>query len=363
MPGQQYRIHCRLPGGADAPTVEAPLEMPTAGLAARLDQKIELPDLPALRVTQYLPQAKLEQEVIPSTDTQHARPAILLAIEGPKQSFDRWLVAGDDERNRLTSFIGTWRYMAVADPAQRDELFALFKNELTRQPTLRITRTTDQKTASAPATLGSTTELGDLDCRVRVERFVPDFAFEKDTGKVVAQSDKRVNPAALVVLEHNGQRETRWVFAKFPDFKMTEQESLPFQVALDCPTESEHPTPDFAVVTTARKSHEAWTRHEGKTTAQPLDADTRVEVAGTNYKFFIKKFIPAGQLRERYVEVSRRGVPAIKIESTDAAGAPLEVWIPLGKRRSLSTSQGPIAVSFLPAAQPSMPSGHGVPHP
>ena len=52
--------------------------------------------------------------------------------------------------------------------------------------------------------------------KVRALRFIPDFAFE---GKdVVSRSNELNNPAALLEIEENGRRVTKWLFLKYPYF-------------------------------------------------------------------------------------------------------------------------------------------------
>ena len=80
--------------------------------------------------------------------------------------------------------------------------------------------------------------LDDLDCKIRVRKFYPDYAMDRTTLIPINQSDRRRNPAALVDIEHDGVTEARWVFAKFPGFQSRDSVKLPYQVTLDCPAQS-----------------------------------------------------------------------------------------------------------------------------
>ncbi|MFH0981946.1 MAG: hypothetical protein V2A79_10435 [Planctomycetota bacterium] len=112
-PGQEYYVQFRGEVRGVPSVTEAVVQMPSPAAAAELDQAVEVPASAApVRLKRYLPQARLEQDVLPAEEGPGA-PAVELAITGPAQSFRRWLIAGDPDRNRLVSFIGTWRYMVV----------------------------------------------------------------------------------------------------------------------------------------------------------------------------------------------------------------------------------------------------------
>ncbi len=360
MPGQQFYLQSRLENGQEPQTTETAVNLPSVAAAADLDQTVQLPaPLAPLRLKRYLPQAILEQNVVPCQEAD-ARRAIQISITGPKQSYQRWLVAGDQVRNRLTSFIGTWRYMAVEDQAQRDELFRQFENEFTRAPKLLITNRAGGRPHELPVKAGAARELDDLKCRVRVERFYPDFAFDQESGKPINQSDELLNPAVLVEIEHAGQKHEQWVFAKFPDFQAAQTEALPCNLRLDCPIASKRTVPDFAVVTVGADQHEAWTRQADTCTSVPLALQEPVKVGGSQYTFSITRYVPTGQLVETYHAPAggRGGVPALQLETTDASGAHVEVWLPLGKQRAVPVANGTLVLSFGPR-QPSLPPLHG----
>lgn len=59
-------------------------------------------------------------------------------MDSPSQSSRAWLVANSLDRNRLTSLVAGWRYVAVNDEKDRDELFQEFETELTRPPLLLL---------------------------------------------------------------------------------------------------------------------------------------------------------------------------------------------------------------------------------
>ncbi len=361
MPGQVMYFSCQVEGPGDAGPIEVPVKLAMPMAPAELDQTVKLPSpLKPLRLTYYLPRAKLDQNVVPSNNPD-AKPAVRLAIKGPKQSYDLWLIADDPQRNRLICLIGTWRYMTVADEQDRDELYRQFENEFTRVPTLRIGPPDSDTRHEVPATVGTVRELPDLNCVVSVQKFFPHFSYNRETNEPMNRSDKRLNPAALILLTSGEKQEERWVFSRFPQFESSTGESLPVDVTLECPTGKKSATPDYAVVTVGGNSNEVWERHNGTTTSRPIAIDKPVDVAGSRYAFRLANFVPAGRLIENYLpHDGKGGVTALQIAFTDAAGKPATTWLELSKQRALSTEGGRLVVWFGPR-QPTAPARHKKP--
>ncbi|MBI4716977.1 MAG: hypothetical protein HY763_04175 [Planctomycetes bacterium] len=358
MPSQEFFLRCRLEGAADAAAVEAPvaLSLPTA--EAKLDQQVVPPKpFPPFKLTEYLPSAELRQQAV-ADDAGKRPPLAELAIEGPTQSFRRWLAADDPERNRLISFIATWRFMSVLGREARDDLFRQFGEELTREPMLVVSRADGSDPRTAKATSESATELTDLGCTVRTLQFFPHYAREGEAGTPVNRSQKRLNPAAWVEIQAQGKSEKRWVFAKFPDFQVSAADSLPFRVNLDCPVEAERPVPHFAVVSVAGESLEVWTRHDASCTSRPAAVDERVEVPGSQYRFFVATFVRSGRLVEEYKALdSGRGVPALRLESPEAGPEERVVWLELNRPRVVSNGDARMSLLFS-ARQQAAPGKH-----
>lgn len=328
-------------------TVVTPLAIHSPMVEELPNQLIELPDgAPPIRVLRFIPHASMRQDVVATADGA-GRPAVEVSIEGPTQSFRRWLVADDPERNRLTSFIGSWRFMSVADRAQRDDLFRQYETEFTREPTLIVARAAGAGQRSVRVKVDTVETLEDLNCKVRVRKFYPDYAMDRTTLTPVNQSERRRNPAVLVDIEHEGMTETRWVFAKFPGFEPQEGEKLPFQVTLDCPAQTASEVADFALVTVAGQTNEVWQRHGSATTSRPLAVDDLIAIPHSPYRFRIASFIPKARMTEEFQSVEKgKGGPALEIEHSDAAGSPARLWLELGYTRKIDTPAGLIVVSF-----------------
>lgn len=348
-PDQPLYLYCQIEIGKEIVETEVPLQLTSSLQQARLDQVVKVaPSVPPLHLKEYLPRAALDQHAIAVTGPDAGR-AIQVSIDGPTQSFQRWLVANDEARNRLISLIGTWRYMAVDSPRQREDLFEQFKNELTREPRLLVERTDTGRSAEVPATAGTVWQLADLGCKVSVQTFLPDFAMDTKTGKPTKNSDKRVNPAALVDIEYKDKHEQRWAFAKFPGFRAGLEESLPFRVTLDCPLEKQSRTPDYLLMTVGHDAHEVWTREDDNTAVKRVSIDEKVPIAHSQYTFKIASYLPSARLAEEYrPSEDHSAVAALRVETTDSKGDPTVVWLEFGKQRLIPTEQGPMTAVFGP---------------
>ncbi len=354
MPDAKLFVHAR---AAEAPSlsafVDVPLKIRSASSSQELAQAITLSDPPvAIRAVRYLPSGALRQDVS-SDESGKSPPAIEVSIEGPSQSFRRWLLADDPERNRLISYIGTWRFMVVPDPGERDTLFKQFETELTRTPSVRIIAAGGDSWRELPLEVGQLQSIPELNCTMQVREFFTDYAMDRTALTPSNQSDRKKNPAAFVEIEYEGVKEARWVFAKFPDFTPAGGQSLPFRIVLDCPIEAGANTPDFAVVYVAGGGHEVWTRASGKTTATAAQADEKINIPGSQYAFRLLRTLASARLTESYTEAAPgKGSAAVEFEYPSADGIAARVWLGMGQFRRIATSQGALLLGFDDRAGP-----------
>lgn len=347
MPGQKYLVRCWVGGDSKNPTVEIPLELGAPAADAELTQTLDLPvPFNRLRVTKYLAAAELIQEVV-AAEGEGGAPAAQIAIEGPTQSYRRWLAAGDAERNRLVSYIATWRYVTAGAAAERDELFRQFSEEFTRVPVLTVARADGSGAHAFAFAADQVEEVPGLECKVRMLRFLPHFSRSEETKEPVNRSQRRVNPAALVEFEYQGRQEQRWVFGKFPGYERPSAGAVPVAVSLDCPQEAERPVPDLVLVSKAGGEHEVWIRHEGRCESRPIAVNEVVPIPKTQYGFRLTSLVPKGRLVERYAPAaSGRGVAAIQFSVGAAEGSSSEQWVELNKFRVVEQGGERLTVSL-----------------
>lgn len=344
---QRYALEARFTEGSVQKVIRAPVDLKDATAAETLNQVVALPaPNPPLRVRAFLPSATLEQSVVPDP-TAEAPAATLVSIEGPRQSISRWLIADDPQRNRLTSLIGTWRFMTVADKLQRDQLYYDFQTEYSRAPRLQVAASAGSTPTGITAEPGTIHDLPALGGRVRILEFYPHYALSKESGQPVNVSAKRVNPALHVELERHGVKEKRWVFAQFPDYKTGEPEVIPWRLTLDCPAEGKSPRPDVAVVLTPPDSWEIWLRFAGTTTAQTAEADQLVDLPGSQYAFRLRRMVPSGRLLERYKPTDAKdGVQVVRVDTVDAQGRDVAAWLIPNKPYIVPGKSGPITLTL-----------------
>lgn len=353
-----YVFQCRLEAAEDPFVLDVPLGRLRLTTPTELDRPLELPSpLPAIRLTRFLPHAALEQMAVPA-DAPDQGPAVLLAIEGPKQSFQRWLLAADAERNRLVSLIGLWRFMAARDGAERDELFSQFKTELSREPILIVGAADSDAVVELPLRIGEVQSVRELGCTVRVLEFQADRPLEPAAREVGNPQNRQAHPAARVAIEKSGQKEERWVYARRPEAG-TAPSTLPqILINLDCPPPRSAATPDFVLVSVAAALPELFMRSGQSVAARPVNIDERVEIPGSRYTFKVTQFLSSARLHEEYQPSDTHGAPpALRIEVAGSAEGTTPVWLELGKRRMITTPRGPMAVSFK-LAGPADPGAH-----
>jgi len=330
-------------------SAEINLEIPPSREPVDLAQELELPaPLSSIRLGLFIPKSKCKQSFVPEQG-EDAHSGIEISIDGPSQSYQQWLIAGNPERNRLISLIGNWRYMAVDGIKQRNQLFEQFAKELTREPTIAISKLNGQAEHQFPLKIGETKTFADLNCSVRVREYFPHFVIDEASGKPINFSEKQENPAVLVEIRHEGRTEERWVFARFADFKADEFERLPFRITIQCPSEKTNDLPNFAIVSIGDTGHELWTHKDDKHLSRPIGLRDRIEIKPTDYTFHVSRFVPAGRLIETYVPTDQKvGRAALQIGTFDGNGNEVEIWLEKGKSRVIPTALGPMTIGFGP---------------
>lgn len=74
--------------------------------------------------------------------------------------------------------------------------------------------------------------------RVSIKRYVPDFVIDRASRDVRSRSEEPNNPAILLSLAGGGRSEERWIFARYPEFKMHsggEADGIPLKVRFEAP--------------------------------------------------------------------------------------------------------------------------------
>lgn len=360
MPDQNLFVRVQPLEGSDRTAVQVPVTLVSPLLPTDLDQTVALPGGGGgnILLRKFLPQAALEQRAV-SVDGGSGKPAIELSIEGPTQSLRRWLIADDPERNRLSSFIGTWRFMTAGSPDQADSLFKQFETEFTREPQLAVSRRDGSDSRTLNLRIDETQPLDGLGCALRVLRFFPDYGVVEEKNEAINRSEHRRNPAAEVDVTCGDRSSRRWIFAKFPSFGGKSSDEVPIQITLDCPVEGTGNAPDFVITNLGGgERFEAWVRHQGKVDRGSLKVREFREVVGSQYKCQILSFLPSARLVEEYKPVTQgTGSAALLVQVPDVTGGEKTLWLGVGESRTVASKYGLLSVGFLTQA-PSRPGAH-----
>ncbi len=351
---EEYVFRYRLENAGDEAKGEVKLAMSSPVLPVELNQVITLPgESGSVTLRRYIPRAVREQTVV-ADETGASPSAVLVSIDGPSQSYQRWLIAGDPERNRLSSLIGHWRYIAVDNRKQRDLLFSEFKTERTRGARILVSKMDGSGLVKKTAKSDTVHKIPELGCTVRVKELFHDFAVDTKTAKHINKSDKRMNPAALVEIEHDGRREERLVFAKFPDYGSDTADALPIRVELDWALHERKPVPAYVVTTINKKDNESWSRFQGDSKSEPLKIGLKMPIPASAYTFHLQRFVPSGRLVEGFKPSETKGsVTALEIETIGASGERITTWLEMDVKRIVDTAHGKLAVEFgVPRAAP-----------
>ena len=84
--------------------------------------------------------------------------------------------------------------------------------------------------AEIPVAVGSQSEIADTGFRVKILRYVPDFAMDVSTKQVTSRSAEPKNPALEVELKSkDGDIKTFWIFAAYPDIHKQIEKNFRFK--------------------------------------------------------------------------------------------------------------------------------------
>ena len=349
LPGEKLVFHCRAGQPGPGLSIDVPVALPAADAEATLDQSIELPQpYQPVKLVRYLPRAELQQKAAAVPENNGA-PAVQLTVAGPTQSFTRWLVADDQERNRLISFIATWRFMNVAGVAGRNALNSQYRSEFKREPIMAVSTLDGSNRVERPLRIGETQRLEELGCKLKVLEFFTDYGVDGSTKAAINRSPRRRNPAVLVEIDYKRVPEQRLIFAKFPEFWLHDNDRHPFRVILDCPVEPDPRVPDYLLIAIDERLSELWIRYEDEIEVRNLVPDYLFGVKGSQYKWNVSGFVPSARIEESFIPAEGKGDgAALRLEYADAGGERSTHWLEMGKFRTLSTSAGPLVVWFGP---------------
>lgn len=362
-----WRLYLRLDTDGKTLPGLADLKLSRGAKAESTNRKLNLSNnWPEIRLRRFIPKAKLVQRFEPAGDGpdegstfDQFTAGIQLTIEGKGRAYRQWLVAGDEQRNRLVSLVATWRYMAVKDDAQRRELFDAFRGEEEGRPELIVSRPGATARERMAVHAGAEERFASMDVSLRVDAYYPHFGIDKESGQPKNLSDQTRNPAANVLIQMGEKTEQRWVFARFPDFHQGKGKRLPVDLRLEVPIHRTQHVPDFAIVSIGKDRQEVWRHVGGAHVVTPLKVGEEMTIPRQGHRFRIAKFVPRGRLVESYEPADeKRGVPAVQLSIRDRARdedgpqtseqSPRErlIWLQIDRPMFVRTQAGVLGLGF-----------------
>jgi hypothetical protein len=195
-------------------------------------QAVDQPGVPVLslgdvraHVERYLPDSVWSRWV--SDDSPHVRSAVEVSLSPSGQEDPAWVFAAQ------TAMVASTQ-VAFRMIADRDELSRLLGEESsatrpTSKGVVKINYEGALFEVPLEECLGEAVPLGDTGHSVRVLRYLPHAIVGADS-RLTSASDRPVNPAIEVEIIGPSETETRFAFARFPDFRHKSHQIEAFDV-------------------------------------------------------------------------------------------------------------------------------------
>ncbi len=275
----------------------------------------------AVTIQEFYPDAALMEEAVNKSE-QLKNPAVFLQLyASEKVAVEGWLVAKD--RN---SFTDTKRNLRLEylwlDSAEAFEQASTQVVSL-KKPTLTATLKDKKTTKKVPIEKGESFTLGDYN--ITFLEFVLDFT-RRD---LPVDQQQLANPAIRIELEGPGGKESRWVFANFPDWdKMHPAKNKGVKFTCDVP-------PDFSFVSQQirilhgpdNKRLFTFIRDDKVVETVDWEMGKKYDIGDTDKQLRIEKFYSHFGIEQSVVNRSDElKKPAVQIEISGPAGK-FEDWV------------------------------------
>ncbi|MHC4203931.1 MAG: hypothetical protein ACYSTT_04725 [Planctomycetota bacterium] len=179
-----------------------------------------------IRLQDYVPDLKWETNAVRHPGGEIAAK---LSIEGTNLKQDIWLCSGDPARQSISSRIGTVAIRRFHNTKSVEKLM----RGLTHSKAVGILSVRPDD-GSQPfefvAKIEETIRIPNTKYKVTILNYLPHYSIDKETKKVVNQSEKPVNPAVKVAIADGKKTYERWLWAKFPATPHKEEIELPLRM-------------------------------------------------------------------------------------------------------------------------------------
>lgn len=198
--------------GMDGQALRFPLAVADENKVHKFDDVLQLPETPIrIRIEQYLPDLGWETSAV-----KHPGGGTIarLTVEGKGLEQEIWLSSANPARQSMSSPVGGIAIVNLHNAITAEKLV----RELTGPDAVGIL-TIWSESGDLPfefaAVPGRTVSVPGTGYKLTVAEYVPHYAIDLETRKVLSVSDKPVNPAVRVKGDDGSRSFEQWVWAKF----------------------------------------------------------------------------------------------------------------------------------------------------
>jgi len=210
----------------DAEALRFPLTVSDEKKSQKLDKVLPIKDMPIeIRLEDYVPDLKWETNAVKHPGGEIAAK---LLINGKDLKQNLWLSSGDPARQSISSSIGGVTIRRLHDTNKVETLMRGLTDSKA-VGILSIRPEDGSRPFECVAKTAETIYIPRSKYKVTILEYMPHYSIDKETKKVVSQSQKPVNPAVKVVIDDGKKTFERWLWAKFPSSPHEETE-LPLRM-------------------------------------------------------------------------------------------------------------------------------------
>lgn len=178
-----------------------------------------------IKLEDYVPDLKWETNAVKHPGGEIAAK---LLITGKNLKQNIWLSSGDPARQSISSIIGGVTIKRLRDI---DNAETLIRGLIDSRAVgiLSIWPDNGDQPFEFVAKTGETINIPKSEYKVSTVEYLPHYSIDKESKKVVSQSQKPINPAVKVIIDDGKKTFERWLWAKFPTSPHEEAE-LPLRI-------------------------------------------------------------------------------------------------------------------------------------
>jgi len=285
----------------DGEGLRFPLTVSDENKPQKLDTVLSIKDTPIeIRLEDYVPDLKWETDAV-----KHPGGGIAakLLINGKNLKQDIWLSSGDPARQSISSSIGGVMIRRLHDTNNAEMLMRGLKDSRA-VGILSIWPEDGSRPVEYVAKTAETISIPRSKYRVTILEYLPHYSIDKETKKVIGQSQKPVNPAVKVAIHDGKNIFERWLWAKFPSSPHEETE-LPLRMRF---TDFDLHGPNTKHILVVASGAKQWllTSKKGKKRVERAVLGRPYPFADMEYSFSVEKIMDGAIVKTKWANGSER---------------------------------------------------------